>query len=73
MKKAVWNSLPPRPEDVSRVYALIAKRPILHADALRISGLTKTRFLCSIDALLARGAIEEKPKGIFRLIQKQDG
>jgi hypothetical protein len=73
MKKAVWNTLPAKPEDVARVRALIGHVPMHQNDIVNQSGLSKTRCLCALDALLARKAIEEVGKGEFRRLGEQGG
>jgi hypothetical protein len=67
MPKAIWNKLPALEKDVERIYALTpTDAPIKQRDLFLRSKLSRTRFLCSLDALIASRRVEERPKGFFR-------
>ncbi len=56
MKKAIWNTLPPKNEDLVRLTKLLSKGPAnLSSLHLRLD-ISKTRALCAADHLVNTGA-----------------
>ncbi len=59
MKKALWNTLPAKPEDIKRIASIISKGPIRPKDLIIKSGLSKTRCLSAVDDLIYNKKILE--------------
>ena len=63
MKKAIWNSLPAKKEDIDRISLLLTKEPRTRNDLIAKSLLSKTRCLSALDELIFKKLVttnEEK-------------
>lgn len=52
-----FGDLPPRPEDVERVRLTLRKGPATRQGLAERTGLSQSRVLCAIDALIAAGEV----------------
>lgn len=51
------SDLPPRPQDIERVRKTLSRGTMSRRDLIERSGLTQTRALCAVDALIASGEV----------------
>jgi hypothetical protein len=51
------SDLPPRPEDVARVRRVLQRGVMTRQALIERAGLSQTRTLCAIDALIAAGEV----------------
>lgn len=70
MRKATWNSLPARPEDVERVRRVLRRGETRLSELPTLAALSKTRTLCAIDQLLQKGEVKEAERGYVELNPK---
>lgn len=65
-----FNSLPPKPEHVSAIESVLArKRTVTLSVLLELTGLSKTQAMCALNALMSTGTVEkDKGRYIFHWI-----
>lgn len=51
------GDLPPRPEDVARVRRVLQRGSLTRQELIDRAGLSQTRTLCAVDALIAAGEV----------------
>jgi len=70
MKKAIWNHLPAKPEDVDRVRRALDSGTVRISQLPKLIGLSKTRTLCAVDDLIGNGHVREVERGLLMLEHK---
>lgn len=50
-----FGNLPPRPDDLDRVRRVLQRGPLTKQALIERAGLSQTRTLCAVDALIATG------------------
>ncbi len=59
VKLAPFNKLPPRPEYINSITKVLTETPNLRPiDIEKITKLTRTQVLCTLDLLLKEGKVE---------------
>lgn len=63
------GDLPPRPEDITRMRGVLQRGSSTKQALIQRTGLTQTRTLCVIDALISAGeAAYDAEAGLFSLV-----
>ncbi len=55
--KFYQSDLPAKPEDMKRVRRALHRGPLVRKALIEAAGLTQTRAMCAVDALIARGDV----------------
>jgi hypothetical protein len=67
MKKAAWNLLPAKPQDIVRVTRILEGGRTKISQIQTLAGLSKTRALCALDELINKGHAHEVVRGYAEL------